>query len=95
LNTYQTTFVIPNLNKEEAHVPICSVVLSSQRVDLKDALFNAQKEVFRQNQNMYLFAGYEQGVAAAQPLVAFVSFYHGQTKAFETQPMEMTSGLNN
>jgi hypothetical protein len=43
---------------------------------------------------IYLQA-YEQGVAAAQPLVAFVSFYHGQTKAFETQPMEMTSGLNN
>jgi hypothetical protein len=27
--------------------------------------------------------------------VAFVSFYREQTKAFETQPMEMTRGLNN
>ena len=43
IGTYQTTFVIPNLNKEAAHVPISSVVLSSQRVDLKDALFNAEK----------------------------------------------------
>jgi VWFA-related protein len=43
IGTYQTTFVIPNLNKEVAHVPISSVVLSSQRVDLKDALFNAEK----------------------------------------------------
>jgi VWFA-related protein len=120
IGTYQTNFVIPNLNKEAAHVPISSVVLSSQRVDLKDALFNAQKtkdrtkeedvnplvqngqklipsvtRVFRQNQNMYVYLqAYEQGVAAAQPLVAFVSFYHEQTKAFETQPMEMTSGLN-
>jgi VWFA-related protein len=41
IGTYQTTFVIPNLNKEEAHVPISSVVLSSQRVDYKDALYNA------------------------------------------------------
>jgi VWFA-related protein len=121
IGTYQTNFVIPNLNKEAAHVPISSVVLSSQRVDLKDALFNAEKNkdrvkeedvnplvqngqklipsvtrVFRQSQSMYVYLqAYEQGVAAAQPLVAFVSFYHEQTKAFETQPMELTSGLNN
>ena len=43
IGTYQTTFVIPNLNKEDAHVPISSVVLSSQRVDLKDALYDAEK----------------------------------------------------
>jgi hypothetical protein len=41
IGTYQTTFVIPNLNKEEKRVPISSVVLSSQRVDFKDALYNA------------------------------------------------------
>ena len=44
IGTYQTTFVIPNLNKEVKNVPISSVVLSSQRVDLKDALYNAAKE---------------------------------------------------
>jgi VWFA-related protein len=43
IGTYQTDFVIPNLNKEEKRVPISSVVLSSQRVDLKDALYNAVK----------------------------------------------------
>src|SRR6267154_208667 len=40
IGTYQTIFVIPNLNKEDKRVPISSVVLSSQRVDLKDALFD-------------------------------------------------------
>jgi VWFA-related protein len=40
MGTYQTTFVIPNLNKEKLRVPISSVVLSSQRADLKDALYN-------------------------------------------------------
>jgi VWFA-related protein len=121
IGTYQTTFVIPNLNKEIAHVPISSVVLSSQRVDLKDALFNAQKSkdrvkeedvnplvrngqklipsvtrVFRQNQNMYVYLqAYEQGGTAPQPLVAFVSLYRDQGKTFESQPMEITSGLNN
>jgi len=43
IGTYQTTFVIPNLNKELKRVPISSVVLSSQRVDLKNALYNAVK----------------------------------------------------
>ena len=43
IGTYQTTFTIPNLNKEEKRIPISSVVLSSQRVDLKDALFDASK----------------------------------------------------
>jgi VWFA-related protein len=43
IGTYQTSFVIPNLNKETTKVPISSVVLSSQRVDLKDAIYNATK----------------------------------------------------
>jgi VWFA-related protein len=43
IGTYQTTFVIPNLNKEEKRVPISSVILSSQRIDLRDALYNAGK----------------------------------------------------
>ncbi|MGA9463428.1 MAG: VWA domain-containing protein [Terracidiphilus sp.] len=43
IGTYQTEFVIPNLNKVTTRVPISSVVLSSQRVDLKDALYNTTK----------------------------------------------------
>ncbi len=41
IGTYQASFVIPNLNKEIKRVPISSVVLSSQRVDSRDALYNA------------------------------------------------------
>ena len=44
IGTYQTTFIIPNLNKEQQRIPISSVVLSSQRVELKEALYNALKE---------------------------------------------------
>ena len=43
IGTYQTAFLIPNLNKEEKRIPISSVVLSSQRVDLTAALYNAVK----------------------------------------------------
>ena len=43
IGTYQAAFVIPNLNHEEKRLPISSVVLSSQREDLKDALYNAAR----------------------------------------------------
>ncbi len=43
IGTYQTSFVIPNLNKETKRLPISSVVLSSQRVDTHQALFNTMK----------------------------------------------------
>jgi VWFA-related protein len=43
IGTYQTKFRVPNLNKVEHQVPISSVVLSSQRVELNSALYNAVK----------------------------------------------------
>ncbi len=119
IGTFQTTFVIPNLNKEEKRIPISSVVLSSQRIDLKDALYNAAKKkdraetvnplvqngqklipsvtrVFRKSRDMYVYLqAYEQTAPKAEPLVAFVSFYHAQTKALETQPMKVVDGLDN
>lgn len=44
IGTYQRSFTIPNLNKVDKAIPISAVVLSSQRVDLKDAIYNATKE---------------------------------------------------
>jgi len=119
IGTYETPFVIPNLNKEEKRVAISSVVLSSQRVERKDALSNAAKDkglaesvnplvqegqmlipsvtrVFRKNRDLYIYLqAYEQGAAATEPLVAFVTFYRGQTKAFETAPLQVAEGLSN
>jgi len=119
IGTYQTTFVIPNLNKEDKRLPISSVVLGSQRVDLKDALYNAVKSkdrqeisnplvqngqklipsvtrVFRKSHDMFVYVqAYEPDATASRPLVAFVSLYRGQSKAFETQPIEIANGLNN
>lgn len=43
IGTYQTTFTIPNLNDETTHVPISSVVLSGQKLDIRDAVYDAQK----------------------------------------------------
>jgi VWFA-related protein len=43
IGTYQADFTIPNLNKETTRVPISTVVLSSQRVDTRDALYNVTR----------------------------------------------------
>ena len=119
IGTFQTTFVIPNLNKEEKRIPISTVVLSSQRVDFKDALYNAAKDkgvaeavnplvqdgqklipsvtrVFSKSRDMYVYLqAYQRGADAARPLVAFIAFYQGQTKSFETPPLQVTESLNN
>jgi VWFA-related protein len=121
IGTFQTSFVIPNLNKESKRIAISSVVLSGQRVDLKNAIYNASKEkertkeaaanplvlngekllpsvtrVFSKSRDLYIYLqAYQQGVTTTQPLIAFVSFYQGQTKVFETQSIEATNALNN
>ncbi|HYV61056.1 MAG TPA: VWA domain-containing protein [Bryobacteraceae bacterium] len=122
IGTYQTTFTVPNLNKEEKRIAISSVVLSSQRVDMRDAVFNAAKDktkgeiqqsvnplvqegfklvpsvtrVFTRSQDMYVYLqAYQRTADTAHPLIAFVSFYRGQAKAFETPPMQVTKTLNN
>ena len=115
IGTYTKTFVVPNLNKELKRIPISSVVLSGQRINLKDALFSAKDKgpvvnpliqdgqklipsvtrVFSKSRDMYVYLqAYERGATAVQPLVAFVTFYHGQTKAFETPPLAVTEGMD-
>jgi hypothetical protein len=117
IGTYQTSFVIPNLMKENKRIPLSSVVLGSQRVDLKDALFNAAKDkdkaevanplvqdgqklipsvtrVFNKNRDMFVYLqAYEPSAEQVQPLVAFVSFYRGKSKAFETPPLLVSESL--
>src|SRR5688572_27092216 len=42
IGTYQTSFVIPNLNIENTRLPISTVVLASQRVPVNEALFSVK-----------------------------------------------------
>ncbi len=51
IGTYMNKFVIPNLNKEDKRIPISSVVLSSQRVEMRDALYTAGKDKPRRSVN--------------------------------------------
>jgi VWFA-related protein len=43
IGTYQTKFVIPNLNNEQEAVRMSSVVLAGQRTEKKDALYASKK----------------------------------------------------
>ena len=117
IGTYQAAFTVPNLNKELQRVPISTVVLSTQRVALSDAIYSVKQKteaeaanplvhdgqklvpsvtrVFSRGRDLYVFAqAYQRGATTTQPLVAFVSFYRGDVKAFETAPMLVTEGLD-
>ncbi|MGA3241576.1 MAG: VWA domain-containing protein [Bryobacteraceae bacterium] len=116
IGTYMKKFVIPNLAKEQKRIPISSVVLSGQRLDVRNALINAKMkqptvsplvedgikllpsvtDVFSRSRDMYVYLqAYEPGAATAQPLVAFVTFYRGDQKAFETAPLPVTEAMAN
>jgi VWFA-related protein len=45
IGTYQASFTVPNLLREEQRVPISSVVLSSQRVPLGDSLYTVEQKI--------------------------------------------------
>jgi VWFA-related protein len=45
MGTFQANFTIPNLNREEKRIPTSSVVLSSQRVPLSDAIYSVRQKL--------------------------------------------------
>jgi len=45
IGTFLMSFNIPNLNREAVKLPISSVVLSSQRVPITDAIFNVKQKL--------------------------------------------------
>lgn len=117
MGTFEHAFVIPDLTTPTATLAISSVILSSQRTALTEAVFNAEKDkkllalnplfqdgkqlvpsvtrVFNKNQQMYVYLeAYEPAATSTQPLVASVAFYAGKMKAFQTEPLEVTQGLN-
>jgi VWFA-related protein len=45
IGTFQTNFTIPNLNREEKRIPTSSVVLSSQRVPMSEAIYSVRQKL--------------------------------------------------
>ena len=52
-------------------------------------VFSKSKDMF-----VYLQAYERTATTSTQPLVAYVTFYRGQTKAFETPPLPVTEGMD-
>ena len=51
--------------------------------------------VFSKGRDLYVFLqAYERGATTTQPLVAFVTLYRGDVKAFDTSPLVVTDGLD-
>ncbi len=120
IGTFETSVNIPNLNPDKvppSYLSLSSVVLSSQRQDMGEALFNATKDkeknatqqavnplvqdgmklipsvtrVFSKSKPMWVYAqAYQQGAEPPQPLAAFLTFYRGTVKVFETAPVAIT-----
>jgi len=60
-----------------------------------EKLIPSVTRVFSKSRDMYVFLqAYERAATTTQPLFAFVTFYRGQTKAFETPPLPVTEGLD-
>src|SRR5262249_8675617 len=79
-------------------VPLGDAIYSvKQKVDAEAAnplVYGGQKlipsvtRVFSRSRDLHVFAqAYQRGQTTTQPLVAFVSFYRGDVKAFETTPL--------
>jgi beta-lactamase regulating signal transducer with metallopeptidase domain len=108
VGSFQTSFVIPNLNRAP-QIPISTVVLGSQvvRFDgdrqtnrpnplVRDGLkmIPSVTRVFSKTQQMYVFLqAYEPEATTAQPLVAFVRLYRGDVKVLETAPLRVSGAL--
>ncbi|MGD0796672.1 MAG: VWA domain-containing protein [Acidobacteriaceae bacterium] len=58
-------------------------------------LIPSVNRVFNKGRNLLVFLqAYEPAATSPAPLIAFVSFYQGQTKVYETQPSEVTPPAN-
>jgi hypothetical protein len=65
-------------------------------VDQGQKLIPSVTRVFSKSRDMFVYLqAYEPTAQSVQPLVAFVTFYRGQNKAFETAPLPVTEGVNN
>jgi len=51
--------------------------------------------VFSKGREMYIYLqAYERNATEMQPLVAYVTFYRGLVKQFETTPLQIVDGLD-
>ncbi len=61
-----------------------------------EKLIPSVTRVFSRNKDVHVYLqAYQQGAEGVQPVVAFVTFYRGEMKVFETPPVVATEALSN
>ena len=104
LNKEEKRIPISSVVLGSQRVPMTDALFTAGKDKLEAAnplVENGQKlipsvtRVFSTSKDMYVYLqAYERAATSMQPLVAFVTFYRGQTKAFETPPLPVTDGLD-
>jgi VWFA-related protein len=80
---------LASVSKAAAAAAANPLVLDGQR------LLPSVTKVFSTSQEMHVYLqAYERGATETQPLIAYVSFFQGDVKVFETQPLPVVDGLN-
>src|ERR1039458_10755936 len=63
-------------------------------VQNKEKLIPSVTRVFKKNQEMYVYVEvYEPLAATTEPILAYLTFFRGKTKIFETDPLIVKDGL--
>jgi len=85
------TDALSNLNKEKSNNPNTNPLIQDGQM-----LVPSVTRVFSKSREMYVYLqAYQPTATTASPLVAYVSFYRGNNKAFETPPMPVTEAMAN
>jgi hypothetical protein len=87
IGTFQKSFTIPNLEREQIRLPISTVVITSQRVPRTDALFTVRQRIPSDVANPLVHEGQTlipsvtRTFRASQPLFVFLQAYERETAA--------------
>jgi VWFA-related protein len=87
IGTFQRPFTIPNLERENTRLRISSVVLSSQRVKAKSALYTVKQKIPAQEANPLVHEGQKlipsvmRTFTASRPLYVFLQAYGSDAAA--------------
>ena len=87
IGTFIQSFVVPNLEKEKARLPISTVVMSSQRVVPADALYTVQQKIGATIANPLVHDGLKlipsvtRTFSAGQPLFIYLEAYEREASA--------------
>jgi hypothetical protein len=96
--------VILSNQREKTAAAVGGARMNMRLFNFNPLVENGQKlipsvtRVFRKDQEMYVFLqAYEPAATTTEPLVASLAFYRGnerKVKAFESEPLQITEGLN-